>query len=173
MPISCSAACTGGGANEDCLCSGSPSVTTVVCDFTNITSVPPVPSTVTAFSLAHNQVARLTELSFINRFFSVLTRLQRINLRRNEITSFGIGTFDFLTDLRTLDVSFNSISVISEDMFKKLTKLKALRLSNNAISSIAPGAFQNLTSLEELYLDSNNLLTLNGNWFKELTKLRV
>jgi Leucine-rich repeat (LRR) protein len=169
-----SAACTRGGANEDCSCSGAPSVTTVICDYTNIsTSIPRIPGTATIYSLAHNQISRLTELSFTNEILSTLTRLQRINLRLNDITSIGIGTFDFLSDMRTLDISFNSISVLSEELFRKLSKLTTLRLNNNAISSIAPGAFNQLTSLEELYLDNNNLLSLNENWFKALRKLRV
>eukprot|EP00045_Choanoeca_perplexa_P013931 m.160498 g.160498 ORF g.160498 m.160498 type:complete len:854 (+) comp16501_c0_seq2:45-2606(+) len=174
VKLSLPAPCTRDGGSQDCSCSGSPSITTVVCDFKNITpSVPRLTSTVTVFSSAHNQITRLTELSFSSEILSPLTRLQRVNLRSNDITAIGIGTFDFVSDLRTLDISFNSISAIAEETFRRLANLQILRLNNNDISAIAPGAFNSLTSLEELYLDNNNLLTLNANWFKALRKLRV
>jgi Leucine-rich repeat (LRR) protein len=135
--------------------------------------VPKAPSDSTFLSLSNNQISRLTEFSFTDRAANTLTRLVRLNLRQNEITSIGAGTFTRLTRLEILDMTQNRLDAIADNSFATLTALRILRLSSNKLTTVTEALFNRLTSLEELYLDNNNITQLPDDIFAALRRLRM
>ena len=102
--------------------------------------------------LRENELTALTRGSFEN-----LRLLRHLNLTSNQITSIHLEAFSNLTALTELFLSKNSISVLQRDMFLDLTNLESLIMDRNQIYFIEDGAFNGLHSLNTLSLKNNNL----------------
>ncbi|XP_033963680.1 toll-like receptor 13 [Pseudochaenichthys georgianus] len=90
-------------------------------------------------------------LKYINKPFSKLRRLIKLNLSSNIIIFIKSHTFEDLINLRSLSLNGNRIKMLSTDILSGLTNLRKMVLYNNRLRfkhNEAP--FINLTSLEFL-----------------------
>ncbi|XP_067855182.1 toll-like receptor 9 [Heptranchias perlo] len=121
----------------------------------SLTSVPPLPATLTCLNLALNNIVNL---QFSN--ISNLVKLESLNISKNCFyrnpcnTSFIFeeDTFKNMPRLHVLELGFNSITVVPRGLPRSL---KALDLSENKISHISSEDFKNLNHLEKLSLAWN------------------
>jgi len=86
---------------------------------------------------------------------SKVKTLEKLDLSKNNISSFSDDAFAELGDLVELDLSFNKLTYLPSSI-RHLTKLKKLNLSGNDIGFL-PKEFENLVSLEFLDLNGNPL----------------
>uniref|UniRef100_A0A8C6CVP3 Leucine rich repeat containing G protein-coupled receptor 5 n=1 Tax=Moschus moschiferus TaxID=68415 RepID=A0A8C6CVP3_MOSMO len=80
--------------------------------------------------------------------FSVCQKLQKIDLRHNEIYEIQADTFQQLFSLRSLNLAWNKIAIIHPNAFSTLPSLKKLDLSSNRLSSIPVTGLHGLTHLK-------------------------
>lgn len=66
--------------------------------------------------------------------FDELSKLKKLELTNNNISSIGDKIFDPLTSLEVLDLSANGIVKLSQNVFSALANLKTLDLSDNEIT---------------------------------------
>ena len=109
-------------------------------------------------SLATNQFANFTSLTFLSLSWNLIQQIQP-------------GAFTGLVQLEDLTLFQNLLTSLEVNMFIGMPALKNLVLSNNAVSKINKGAFNGLENLEKLYLYDNDLTVLKTNMFSELTSL--
>lgn len=69
----------------------------------------------------------------------------------NSLTSFGC--IRNMTKITRLNLSYNKISSISKDIFVNLKELRMLDLSYNLIKEVSPSVFSDLTLLDQLSVD--------------------
>ncbi|XP_058027311.1 extracellular matrix protein 2 [Ahaetulla prasina] len=169
------------------------------------TEIPPLPTGCSVFEntvscinakLTHIPVIRDEELTSIeldgnditeipDGAFNGIPNLERIDLRKNKITSSGIGPQAFKnlknlqrlymdgnalvsiphglpSSLEELKINENEIHVINEGSFQDLKKLLILELESNKLSeaNVSPFAFQPLKSLSYLRLGRNQFRTI-------------
>ncbi|MBD8528246.1 leucine-rich repeat domain-containing protein [Pseudomarimonas arenosa] len=107
---------------------------------------------------------------------SGLTRLQRLDLRSNDIEGPLPGYLDQMPDLEQLHLDGNSFSGSLPANIGLLSKLQSLDLAGNQLSGAIPASLGNLAMLEELELSFNDfsstLPTSLGN-LSALRKLRI
>ncbi|KAF6339681.1 leucine rich repeat containing G protein-coupled receptor 5 [Rhinolophus ferrumequinum] len=80
--------------------------------------------------------------------FSVCQKLQKIDLRHNEIYEIKVDTFQQLLSLRSLNLAWNKIAVIHPNAFSTLPSLRKLDLSSNRLSSFPVTGLHGLTHLK-------------------------
>lgn len=98
-------------------------------------------------------------------------KLQRLELKSNEIEIIDDFVFANLSQLNFLYLAKNKLPVIRQFTFGKAYKLEKLHLEKNEIHTIENGAFADSKELIVLYLDQNKLQTINEHWFDGLEKL--
>ncbi|XP_049739852.1 leucine-rich repeat-containing G-protein coupled receptor 5 isoform X1 [Elephas maximus indicus] len=80
--------------------------------------------------------------------FSVCQKLQKIDLRHNEIYEIKVETFWQLHSLRALNLAWNKIAIIHSNAFSTLPSLIKLDLSSNRLSSFPVTGLHGLTHLK-------------------------
>ncbi|XP_045728912.3 leucine-rich repeat-containing G-protein coupled receptor 5 [Mirounga angustirostris] len=80
--------------------------------------------------------------------FSVCQKLQKIDLRHNEIYEIKVDTFQQLLGLRALNLAWNKIAIIHPNAFSTLPSLRKLDLSSNRLSSLPVTGLHGLTHLK-------------------------
>ncbi|XP_047285757.1 leucine-rich repeat-containing G-protein coupled receptor 5 isoform X2 [Homo sapiens] len=80
--------------------------------------------------------------------FSVCQKLQKIDLRHNEIYEIKVDTFQQLLSLRSLNLAWNKIAIIHPNAFSTLPSLIKLDLSSNLLSSFPITGLHGLTHLK-------------------------
>ncbi|XP_024592939.1 leucine-rich repeat-containing G-protein coupled receptor 5 isoform X6 [Neophocaena asiaeorientalis asiaeorientalis] len=80
--------------------------------------------------------------------FSVCRKLQKIDLRHNEMCEIRANTFQQLFSLRSLNLAWNKIAVIHPNAFSTLPSLRKLDLSSNRLSSFPVTGLHGLTHLK-------------------------
>ncbi|XP_063303074.1 leucine-rich repeat-containing G-protein coupled receptor 5 [Pelobates fuscus] len=80
--------------------------------------------------------------------FTGCQRLQKIDLRHNEVYEIRSATFQQLLVLRSLDLSWNKITVIQPNSFSSLPSLIRLDLSSNQLTSFPVMGLNGLTHLK-------------------------
>uniref|UniRef100_A0A8D0VUB7 G-protein coupled receptors family 1 profile domain-containing protein n=1 Tax=Sus scrofa TaxID=9823 RepID=A0A8D0VUB7_PIG len=80
--------------------------------------------------------------------FSVCQKLQKIDLRHNEICEIQADTFQQLLGLRSLNLAWNKIATIHPNAFSTLPSLRKLDLSSNRLSSFPVTGLHGLTHLK-------------------------
>ncbi|XP_041612254.1 leucine-rich repeat-containing G-protein coupled receptor 5 [Vulpes lagopus] len=80
--------------------------------------------------------------------FSVCRKLQKIDLRHNEIYEIKADTFQQLLSLRALNLAWNKIAIIHPNAFSTLPSLRKLDLSSNRLSSFPVTGLHGLTHLK-------------------------
>ncbi|XP_054436208.1 leucine-rich repeat-containing G-protein coupled receptor 5 [Pteronotus mesoamericanus] len=80
--------------------------------------------------------------------FTVCQKLQKIDLRHNEIYEIKVDTFQQLLSLRSLNLAWNKIAVIHPNAFSTLPSLRKLDLSSNRLSSFPVTGLHGLTHLK-------------------------
>ncbi|KAK0054685.1 CD180 antigen [Biomphalaria pfeifferi] len=148
------------------------------CSWLNLTTVPQnLPKSIVALNLAQNFIRDLPNCSFCN-----YTNLMYLDLTRNELTKFQVGSFWGLANLTILNLYNNTIFYSSKNfpagVFEPLRSLRCLKINRNLHASYKRSfsypdlALANLVSLESLYLDGISDLNF-GKGFGKLTKLRT
>uniref|UniRef100_UPI00398ED08A toll-like receptor 9 n=1 Tax=Pristiophorus japonicus TaxID=55135 RepID=UPI00398ED08A len=121
----------------------------------SLTSIPPLPATLTQLNLVLNNIVHL---QFSN--VSNLVKLEVLNISKNCFyqnpcnTSFSFeeDTFRNMPRLHVLVMSFNNITAVPRGLPRSL---RSLSLSENKISHISSEDFRNLIHLEQLFLAWN------------------
>ncbi|XP_073940022.1 leucine-rich repeat-containing G-protein coupled receptor 5 isoform X3 [Castor canadensis] len=80
--------------------------------------------------------------------FSACQKLQKIDLRHNEIYEIKVDTFQQLLSLRSLNLAWNKIAIIHSNAFSTLPSLIKLDLSSNLLSSFPITGLHGLTHLK-------------------------
>ncbi|XP_036107665.1 leucine-rich repeat-containing G-protein coupled receptor 5 isoform X3 [Molossus molossus] len=80
--------------------------------------------------------------------FSVCQKIQKIDLRHNEIYEIKADTFQQLLSLRSLNLAWNKIAIIHPNAFSTLPSLRKLDLSSNRLSSFPVTGLHGLTHLK-------------------------
>ncbi|XP_004632272.1 leucine-rich repeat-containing G-protein coupled receptor 5 [Octodon degus] len=80
--------------------------------------------------------------------FSACQKLQKIDLRHNEIYEVKVDTFQQLLSLRSLNLAWNKIAIIHPNAFATLPSLVKLDLSSNLLSSFPVTGLHGLTHLK-------------------------
>lgn len=168
--------------------------TSVDCSGTGLTTVPlGIPEDTTALLLGANDLTDLfgqlpgpfPQLAAIdlsrNRIkqlgrgtvFKDLTRLQELNLSRNDFRTVFNGVFRGTPRLEVLDMRHGQVRFVEERVFEGLGQLKRLLLAHNQLNAVFPEWFAGLESLGELRLEDNRISYINGGAFCGLTGLRI
>ncbi|KAG8128245.1 hypothetical protein E2320_015111 [Naja naja] len=154
---------------------------TVSCINAKLTHIPIIrDEELTSIELDGNDITEIPD-----GVFNGIPNLERIDLRKNKITSSSIGPQAFKnlknlerlymdgntlvsiphglpSSLEELKINENEIHVINEDSFQGLKKLLILELESNKLSeaNVSPLAFQPLKSLSYLRLGRNQFRTI-------------
>ncbi|XP_066473436.1 extracellular matrix protein 2 [Tiliqua scincoides] len=154
---------------------------TMTCINAKLTQIPPITEAeLTSIELVGNAITSIPDAAF-----NGIPNLERIDLRKNNITSSGIGpqAFKILKNLQRLymdgnalehipaglpstleelKINENQLHAIDEDSFNGLKNLVTLELENNKLSeaNVSPLAFQPLKSLSYLRLGRNKFRTI-------------
>ncbi|KAM8803723.1 leucine-rich repeat-containing G-protein coupled receptor 5 isoform 2-T2 [Rhynchonycteris naso] len=80
--------------------------------------------------------------------FAACQKLQKIDLRHNEIYEVKTDTFWQLLSLRSLNLAWNKIAIIHPNAFSTLPSLRKLDLSSNLLSSFPVTGLRGLTHLK-------------------------
>lgn len=129
-----------------CTCLGG----SVYCDDLKLDSVPPLPKDTTHFYARYNRITKINKSDFAN-----MSKLKRIDLTANEITSIADQAFLGLPELEELVIRENHISQLPA-LPETMTLIDA---SHNNIGSkgIHREAFKDMTGLLYLYLTDNTI----------------
>ncbi|KAJ6668415.1 hypothetical protein lerEdw1_015792 [Lerista edwardsae] len=154
---------------------------TITCINAKLTQIPPITDPdLTSIELVGNAIISIPDAAF-----NGIPNLERLDLRKNNITSSGIGpqAFKILKNLQRLymdgnalehipsglpstleelKINENQLHAIDEDSFHGLKNLVTLELENNKLSeaNVSPLAFQPLKSLSYLRLGRNKFRTI-------------
>ena len=105
--------------------------------------------------------------------FHCLQNIQKLYLRKNDLTTLGTGALWGLINLEVLDIASNQIAGLDVESFLHLRDLRYLTISNNILNTLPMHIFQNLFNLESLYLDGNQIKHLSAEIFVGLSKLKT
>ncbi|XP_023315876.1 protein artichoke-like [Trichogramma pretiosum] len=127
--------------------------------------------------------------------FQEATRLEVLDLSRNELSNVKVETFDALISLSelnlddnllrsvpnlfnnvkltSLSIRRNKLQVIERRELQNLKSLRVLQLGGNRIRSISAGSFEDLDSLAELDLSNNELDFIPSDLLKWQWNLRT
>jgi Leucine-rich repeat (LRR) protein len=89
--------------------------------------------------------------------------LETLILTNNAIDTIDGETFRYLTRLQILDLSRNQLQFLPDNAFYGLENLEELYLSQNAITSLTERHLIHLTKLRRLVVDGNPLVTVPMN----------
>ena len=103
--------------------------------------------------------------------FDGLSRLNGINMRRNNLSALPDGVFDGLSRLQIINMNHNNLSALPDGVFDDLSRLFSIKLRRNNLSTLPDGVFNDLGDLQVLYLDANHLSELPPGVFDDLTNL--
>ncbi|XP_015256376.1 PREDICTED: uncharacterized protein LOC107101828 [Cyprinodon variegatus] len=129
-----------------CTCLGG----SVYCDDLKLNSVPPLPKGTTHFYARYNRITKISKSDFAN-----MSKLKKIDLTANQITSIEDRAFMGLPELEELIIRENHISQLPT-LPETMTLIDA---SHNKIGTkgIHKEAFKDMTGLLYLYLTDNNI----------------
>lgn len=99
-----------------------------------------------------------------NAFFKA-SKLERIEIRYNNITDIYPYAFIGATYVNALRLSENSIKTLHRHALVGLSNLYSLSINNNLIEEIPADFFRPAIRLRSLFAGDNNLNSLNGNTF--------
>ena len=103
--------------------------------------------------------------------FDGLSRLNGINMSRNNLSALPDGVFDGLSRLQIINMNHNNLSALPDGVFDDLSRLFSIKLRRNNLSTLPDGVFNDLGDLQVLYLDANHLSELPAGVFDDLTNL--
>ena len=103
-------------------------------------------------------------------FGKSMINLERLILRKNQITKIELLAFDNLKSLRVLDLRYNNLGNLDDGAFWGLNSLKYLVLDYNHITNIRYGWTYGLDSLEKLSIKFNQINMIDVDAFKPLSK---
>ncbi|KAI8500884.1 hypothetical protein Bbelb_217020 [Branchiostoma belcheri] len=127
------------------------------CDNRGLTSVPQdMPTTFTVL--------------YLGAFYS-LTRLYRLLLHNNQLTSLRSDMFVRLDSLQDLGLNHNNIHSIEAGTFNATPQLRTLSLYNNQLTSLRSDMFVGLDNLQ--YLHDNNIHSIEAGTFNATPQLRT
>ena len=147
----------------------------VLCDFSNVTSVPiTIPRGVQQLHLSHNRIADLSAdvlSSYVSlralyvddniiselHFDTAVLGLRFLSMSDNRIENISALALSGVAGLRVLDLGHNYIAYLHEQAFAALTSLRVLRLNANRLATIPPQLLANLPHLTSLDLSGNLL----------------
>ncbi|KAM4860590.1 opticin [Thomomys bottae] len=134
-----------------CVCLGS----SVYCDDANLDDLPPLPHTTAYLYARFNHITHIR-----NGAFKGLTKLRRIDLSCNLISSIDAEALHFLPSLQALILSENQLAALP--LLPRGIELLDVRRNRLQSSGIQPQAFGALVRLQFLYLSDNLLDTIPG-----------
>ena len=105
--------------------------------------------------------------------FSGLSRLRKLYIQQNQLTTIDGGTFAGLSALVELWLYRNRLSELSADALAELPLLERLVVWSNRLTELPSGVFTGLERLEELYLSDNQLATVAPGVFSDLAGLNT
>ncbi|XP_025196872.1 protein slit [Melanaphis sacchari] len=149
---------------SNCSCDG----TIVDCSGRSLTEIPKdIPIYTTELLMNDNEIGKIKS----DGLFGRLPHLQKLEMKRNIISSVEANAFEGAIKLYELNLSENKIRQVHNKMFIGLHNLKILTLLNNEITCVMPGSFDYLPALRTLNLQMN---PFNCNchlaWFAEWLK---
>jgi len=119
--------------------------------------------------LQNNQITEIKA----NGYFKRLKKLERIDLRNNQIVKIEKGAFEGALALTDMFLNENRLEQLQPDIFLGLDNLKILLLRNNIISTIHNSSFKHLKSLRLLSLYDNKISCIQKGSFETLTSLKT
>uniref|UniRef100_A0A8D2CE22 Opticin n=1 Tax=Sus scrofa TaxID=9823 RepID=A0A8D2CE22_PIG len=134
-----------------CVCLGS----SVYCDDTDLENIPPLPQTTTYLYARFNRINHIRAGDFKG-----LTKLKRIDLSSNFISSIDDDALLLLPDLQDLILIENQLAALPT--LPTAIEVLDVRLNRLRSSGIQPGAFRALEKLQFLYLADNLLDSIPG-----------
>uniref|UniRef100_G1L1I2 Opticin n=1 Tax=Ailuropoda melanoleuca TaxID=9646 RepID=G1L1I2_AILME len=134
-----------------CVCLGS----SVYCDEADLESIPPLPKTTAYLYARFNRIRQIRA-----RDFEGLTKLKRIDLSSNSISSIDDDALRLLHVLRELILPENQLTALP--VLPPAIEVLDVRLNRLQSSGIQPGAFRALEKLQSLYLADNLLDSIPG-----------
>ncbi|XP_075843528.1 opticin isoform X1 [Microtus pennsylvanicus] len=134
-----------------CVCLGS----SVYCDDADLKTIPPLPQMTTYLYARFNHISHIQAGDFKG-----LTKLKRIDLSSNSISSIHNDAFRLLPALQDLILSENQLAALPE--LPSGIEFLDVRLNRLQSSGIQPEAFAALEKLQFLYLADNLLKSIPG-----------
>ncbi|XP_054641127.1 amphoterin-induced protein 3-like [Dunckerocampus dactyliophorus] len=132
-----------------CLCTSD----TVSCSSSGLTKLPKsLPTFSITLDLNHNHLSWLGA-----RSFSRMSRLEKLWMAHNQMSSLTYGLFQNASSIRYLDLSSNKLQVVEQHYFQGLWRLEELMLFNNKITQVEAGTLSSLSSLKKAYFSLNQL----------------
>ncbi|VDI57031.1 toll-like receptor 13 [Mytilus galloprovincialis] len=137
-----------------CLCYIKADLQYVNCSYTNLTSVPSLPSTVNVLNLKYNRIILLSNGSFKN-----LKHLLELDLSWNKLKRLELGSFTGLSNLQKLKLEHNNLSLKWKSfplgVFGPLKSLRHLNAKYNDRDGFlaCTNVITNLKQLEKLEID--------------------
>ncbi|KAF1372299.1 hypothetical protein PFLUV_G00263820 [Perca fluviatilis] len=129
-----------------CTCLGG----SVYCDDLKLDSVPPLPKDTTHFYARYNRITKINKSDF-----AFMSKLKKIDLTANEITSIDEKAFMGLPELEELVIRENHISHLPA--LPETMSLIDASHNNIGTKGIHKEAFKDMTSLLYLYLTDNHI----------------
>lgn len=115
-----------------------------------------------------------SKLTSIMRFdFVGMSELRYIEIRHNNVSAIGEGSFDEVLKLELLDLSHNCIQSLPSKLFFNLIDLKSLILSYNDIERFTADLLPRKNSLEIVRIDNNHLEVIETKTLRFLKKSKI
>ncbi|ENN81284.1 toll-like receptor Tollo [Dendroctonus ponderosae] len=125
-------------------------------------------------NLTRNRLREVTSFHFSNSFSEKCgVNLKILDLSRNSIDSLPSGPFSSLSRLEKLYLQGNGLTSVADRALEGLTALHILKLSDNRLVNLPPELFADTRDLREMYLRNNSINVLAPGLFSELTQLLV
>jgi len=119
--------------------------------------------------LQNNLITEIKATGFFKRF----KKLERIDLRNNQIATIENRAFEGASSLTDLFLNENRLEQLQPELFIGLENLKILLLRNNMISVIQNNTFSHLKSLRLLSLYDNKISCVQKGSFEALSSLKT
>lgn len=123
-------------------------------------------SRVEILNLERNEISRIESEDLRG-----LVKMRHLNMGENQVDYIAKDAFIDLVELDTLTLSSNKITRLEENTFVNLKSLKTLEMNNNKLREIKMDSFAGLTSLELLDLSENEIEHVDWRAFSHLTNL--
>ncbi|XP_077290799.1 toll-like receptor Tollo [Arctopsyche grandis] len=128
-------------------------------------------------NLTKNRISDVTSFQFSTAHRHPTTKCGEniivMDLSRNNIENLPSGVFSGLTKLQKIYLHGNGLSTIADRVLEGLTALTTIRLSDNRLRSLPPELFADTRDVKEVYLSNNSINVLAPGLFGELTQLLV
>ncbi|XP_022083451.1 phospholipase A2 inhibitor-like [Acanthaster planci] len=96
---------------------------------------------------------------------------EMVDLRNNDLTYLGPGSFAGYRSLRYVDLEFNQISNIANGAFEECISLQNIYLQFNSLYEVTGRAFEGASDLKQLFLNQNSITYMHPDAFVGLDKL--